>query len=82
MKLSDLKTLIRETINEELGLKLKRVGPGIYYEPLTKKWISGSRGGIAVVWNIWNNEDLTDEFAGGFNYLDAAKRYLEKSIKA
>lgn len=57
--------------------KIKRLQKGFYYSPDTNKWIAKVEGEIENYWNIWNDENVTEEFAIGFNTLNDAVEFLQ-----
>jgi hypothetical protein len=54
----------------------KKISNGVYFHLTTEKYVSAFVGCSSTVWNIFNDEDLCDEFAIGFHTKKEAVEYL------
>lgn len=62
-------------------IKTQKVWFGLYFEPITAKYISVHEGTIERVWSIYNDKFCTDEYVIGFRTLSDAKEFLSEVIE-
>jgi len=59
----------------------KKISEGLYLHLSTKKYVSSFVGCSSTIWNIFNDENLSCEFAIGFNKKYQAIEFLNNLKK-